>query len=198
MKPASEKAVQNAFSNVSDDVKSLKKKIGGSNDSMSTQLGIETLVSALFPPSLSISPNKSFILDPKGPFPTGQFYIPVQSDVDSATFAVNPNYVSTDPQVYQYNYSIPDTLLPRTIITLIASKVAGGNEIHLKKIMPWILGAFLADPGSLNQLGIGTPAGNSTSGSPTPAPLLNGLLGNTSTTTLLIVGALIYFSMEKK
>jgi hypothetical protein len=107
----------------------------------------------------------------------------------------NPDPESTHPRIP----IIPDTLVPRTLVTILATKATGGSEIHLKKVLPWILGAFLVSPSSFNNLGLGASGQTgTTSTSGSNPPLLNGLFGNTSTTTLLLVAGLIYFSTTQK
>lgn len=163
LRPVSERSVQKAFNNVGDDVNTLKRKIRLSGDSMSTQLGIETLVAALFPPTIIMIKNPDATSEIKE--------IPV----------------------------IEDTLIPRTLVTILAAKVTGGRDVNLKKVLPWILGAFLVSPSSFNQLGLGTSAntGTASTGSGHNTPL-NGLFGNTSTTTLLLVAGLVYFTSTQK
>ena len=86
---------------------------------------------------------------------------------------------------------IQDNLLPLIGVKLIGNMIGPGTKLDFRKVLPWILAALVLSPGSLKQLGINVGGGATPGAS-------RGLLGNLDTTTLLLIGGIIYFAVAKK
>lgn len=87
---------------------------------------------------------------------------------------------------------IKDNLLPFILVKVVGNQLGSNAKVDFKKIVPWVLAAFLISPDSFKQLGLPTSDNKNAAG--------NGdhkLFGDLDTTTALLVGGLAYLSFKK-
>lgn len=111
--------------------------------------------------------------------------------VDIVSAALLKPTIIEDPNT-SGKFIIKDNLLPFILVKVVGNQLGSNAKIDFKKLVPWVLAAFLISPDSFKQLGLPTSDNKNAAG--------NGdhkLFGDLDTTTALLVGGLAYLSFKK-
>lgn len=111
--------------------------------------------------------------------------------VDILSAALLKPTIVEDPNT-SGKFVIKDNLLPFILVKVVGNQLGSNAKVDFKKIVPWVLAAFLISPDSFKQLGL--PTSDNKTGA---AGSDHKLFGELDTTTALLVGGLAYLSFKK-